>query len=120
MAQSQSIRPAKLRSIGHKCATTARETIYTCPKNYTCLVTLLFISNSDTANRNVTVEWWHASESTYYTIFTTSVSSSNYLQFSDGYMVLNENDRFHITAGAANVISAIISVEELYAPITHT
>ena len=110
---------ARLSSFGHKCTTTARETIYTCPKNHTSLITLLFVSNSDTANRNVTVEWYHAEEATYYTVFSTSISAKNYLQFSDGYMVLNEDDRFHITAGAANVITAIISTEELFDPVTH-
>jgi hypothetical protein len=79
----------------------------------------LFISNTDTANRDVTVEWYHAEEDVYYIIFTTSVSSKNYLQFSDGYMVLNQDDRLHITAGAANVVTALISTEELFDPVTH-
>ena len=116
MKFSNSVKPAKLRSIGHFCTTTSRETIYTCPPNYTALVTLLFVSNTDTANRDVTVEWYHATENVYYTVFTTSVSSKNFLQFSDGYMVLNAGDRLHITGGAANVIRAIISVEELFDP----
>ena len=119
MATVLSDKKARLSSTGHKCTTTSRETIYTCPKNHTCLVTLLFISNTDTANRDVTVEWYHATENVYYTVFTTSVSSKNYLQFSDGYMVLNQDDRFRITAGAANVISALISTEEIFDPVTH-
>ena len=120
MALSTNVtKPARVRSIGHKCATTARETIYTVPKNHTALVTLLFISNTDTANRDVTVEWYHAEAATYYTVFTTSISSKNYLHFADGYMALNEDDRFHITAGATNVINAIISVEEIFDPVTH-
>lgn len=109
----------RVRSVGHKCTTTSRETIYTCPKNHTTLITLLFLSNTDTANRDVTIEWYHADEATYYTVFASSISSKNFLQFSDGYMVLNEDDRFHITAGAADVINAVISVEEIFDPVTH-
>jgi len=119
MATFLSNKNGRVRSVGHKCTTTSRELIYTCPKNHTTLITLLFLSNTDTANRDVTIEWYDSDEAVYYTVFGTSLSSKNYLQFSDGYMVLNEDDSFHITAGAANVISAIISVEEIFDPVTH-
>lgn len=99
--------------------TTSQTTIYTVPSNYSAVVRLLIVSNTDSSNRNVTIRWYHADDASTHTILGNhAVSGNSYEVVLDANrpLYLHAGDIFYATAGTANLLETTISVEEYYDP----
>jgi len=103
-----------------------RGSLYTCPKNCRARVVLLFVTNASSIvggggdNTNITVEWYRAEEDLHYFILgSRNLSSTEFLQFSEGYIVLEPGDKIEITPSnnASPQISAFCTVEEIFVPV---
>jgi len=99
--------------------TTSETTIYTVPDNYSSIVRLLMISNTDSAGRNVTIRWYHADDAeTHVLLGNHAISGNNYeaILDADRPLYLHAGDIFYVTAATANTLETTISVEEYYDP----
>jgi hypothetical protein len=101
-------------TIGKNIVANTPTTVYTVPKGCKAIVTLLFISNSTGSGKTVTAVWHDHSEGDDITIaHSTSLNSgnNNYLQLSDGRMVMDEYDYVKITTETGSTMSAILTME---------
>jgi hypothetical protein len=96
-----------------------RGELYVCPNNCTARMVLLFVSNAD-GGTNVRVEWYRASDATHYFILQDkNLTASEFIQFSDSYIVLEPGDKIEITPSSNNTpnIHAFCTVEETFIPV---
>lgn len=96
-----------------------RGELYVCPNNSTARMVLLFFSNAN-GNTSVDVEWYRASDASHYFIVGgKNLTSGEYVQFSDSYIVLEPGDKIEITpsGNAAPNIHAFCTVEEIFIPV---
>lgn len=81
---------------------------------------LLFFVNANGTSTTVDVEWYRASDNAHYFILgSKSMNASEYLQFSDGYIVLEPGDKIEFTPKSNNtpLIDAFCTVEETFIPV---
>lgn len=108
---------SRLRSFGSTIDGAATTTVYTCPANFTSKVTLVFISNRTNGNVVVRLSWDDASNGDAHNILSAyTIGGYNYLQLSDGYIVLNSNDRLEVETQSGANIDVIVSCEEFFDP----
>jgi len=108
----------------HKTITaTDTETIFEVPTGYTAHWNLTFISNHGGSTNNVSL-WMdndRDGDGTYttqfYIIDGKQLGSTEYLQFSDGVVVLHSGDRVRASIGSAGDVAVIITFDLLYSGI---
>ena len=96
-----------------------RGELYVCPNNCRTRVILLFLSNAN-GNTSVDIEWYRAADTDHYFIVGgKNLTSGEYIQFSDGYIVLEPGDKLEITpsGNATPDIHAFCTVEETFIPV---
>ena len=93
------------------------QVLYTCPNLYDAIVTFLHVSNGGASTDNVSIQWYHKENDTYYTIVNNKSISGN-----DVYNMIT-SDRLHLHAGdkitvfnGGGTMGVTISVEEHYNP----
>lgn len=104
------------RSVIIDCTTAADSpyVLYTCPANCRAKVPLVFITNANGTN-TITFKWYRASlDTSYFIIGGKNTSLGEFIQLSDGYIVLEPNDRLEVTIGSNGVVDAICTVEETF------
>lgn len=94
-----------------------RETLYTCPDNCRSRMVLLYVANAN-GTVSIVLEWYRASDNKhYYIIGGKNLSSGDYIQLSDSYIVLHPGDKIEVTAtGATVVVDSFCTVEETFLP----
>lgn len=108
----------KLRSVGKNLTAGAANTIYTCPANHTAKVELLFVANTTSGNKTVSIKWHDESLGTnYFIVGGYTISAYNFLKIDGSYLVLNAGDYLVITPEAASTMDATVSVEEYFDPM---
>jgi len=108
----------KTRSIGTNLTAGAANTIYTCPANHTAKVELLFIANTTSGNKTVSIQWHDDSLGTsYYIVGGYTVSAYNYLKLDGSYLALSAGDHIVVTPEAGSTMDATVSVEEYFDPM---
>lgn len=110
------------KSVIISCTTDAQtETLYECPSNCRARVPLVFITN---VNGTVSIEfkWYRAADTTsYFIIGGKNLGTGEFIQLSDGYIVLEPGDRLEITpAGSTPIVDALCTVEEIFIPVGGT
>jgi hypothetical protein len=96
-----------------------RGELYVCPANCRAKVVLLFISNAN-GTTSVKVEWYKASDNLHHFIVAgKNFALGEFLQFSDGYIVLEPGDKLEVTptGNASPDIHAFCTVEETFIPV---
>ena len=99
------------------------ETLYTCPANCKAHMSLLFITNAASADSDVDVQWYRASQDTsYFIVGSVNLSTGEFLQFNNAFIVLEAGDYITIepsnTGGGSDPqIYAFCTVEEFFLPI---
>ena len=96
-----------------------RETLYTCPNNCRAKVPLLFVTNAN-GTTSVMIEWYRAAETEHHYILSgKNLATGEFIQFSEGYIVLEPGDKLEITpsGNATPHISAFCTVEETFVPV---
>lgn len=95
-----------------------RQVLYTCPANCRAKVVLIFIVNAN-GTTSITFEWYKANTNTHHFIVAgKNFSTGEYLQLSDGYIVLEPGDKLEVTGTGGTVdIDAFCTVEETFIPV---
>lgn len=99
-------------TVGQNLTAGSSNTVYTVPKGCKAIATLLLISNAGGSSKSFTAKWYNQSSSTEIIIAGgKSVSAGDYIQFSQGRMVMDEYDELRITPEASSTFSVIFTVE---------
>jgi hypothetical protein len=99
-------------TVGKNCTAGVANTIYTVPKGCKAIATLLFIANAGGSSATVTAGWHDVSYgSTVIIAGSKNLGAGDYLQFSDGRMVMDEGDYLSVTPAAGSTFSVIFTVE---------
>lgn len=95
-----------------------RETLYECPANCRARVPLVYIVNVN-GTVSVTFEWYRAADTTHYFILSgKNLSTGEFIQLSDGYIVLEPGDKLEVTpTGTTPQVDAVCTVEEIFIPV---
>ena len=91
--------------------------VYTCPNNYDAIITFLHVSNGSVSTGNISIQWYHKEDDTYYTIVNNkSVAGQDvYNMITADRLFLHQGDK--ITAfNGGGTIGVTVSVEEHYNP----
>lgn len=110
---------SKSRSVGTNLTAGTSNTIYTCPANYTAKMLLLFVANTTSGNKTISISWHDASENeTYAIVGGYVISSYSFLKMDGSYLTLNSGDYLMVTPEAGSTMDATVTVEEYFDP-TH-
>ena len=93
------------------------DVVYTCPNNHDAIITFLHISNGAASTGNVSIQWYHKEDDTYYTIVNNkSVAGQDvYNMITSDRLFLHQGDK--ITAfNGGGTMGVTVSVEEHYNP----
>lgn len=94
--------------------TAGTQNLYTCPSNCRAKIPLVYITNANGTN-TVTLKWYRkADDFSYYIIGGKNLSLGEFVQLSDGYIVLEPEDRLDITVGSNGNIDALCTAEETF------
>lgn len=107
------------KSVIIACTTDAqRETLYECPANCRARVPLVFITNVN-GTVSIAFEWYRAEDTThYYIISGKNLSTGEFIQLSDSYLVLEPGDKLEVTpTGSTPQVDALCTVEEIFIPV---
>ena len=93
---------------------TSQTTVYTVPANHSAVLKKIIIAETSGNATPITLEITDASASaTYKMLGAKSVAANDYLLL-DLEMNLNEADVIKLTAGTANRLQAVLSIDELF------
>lgn len=97
-------------------------TLYTCPANCKSHMSLLFITNASSTDSDIAVTWYVAADDTsYFIIGGKNLSTGEFIQFSDAFIVLEAGDKIELTpsntaGGNDPQIDFFCTVEEFFLP----
>lgn len=87
-------------------------TVYTVPKGCKAIATLLFLSNAGGSTSSISADWYDKSVDDDIVIAGgKSISAGDYIQFSDGRLVLDEYDEIRVTPASGSTFSVLLTVE---------
>ena len=99
-------------TIGKNLTAGVSNTIYTVPKGCKAIATLMFLSNGGGSTSSISAHWNDTSESADITILGgKSVGAGDYVQFTQGRMVMDEYDEVHVIPAAGSTFSVIFTIE---------
>ena len=100
-------------SVGKQLTAGVANTIFTVPQGCKAEVDMLFISNLDANNKTTTAYWQHAHDINHKIkiIDVYPMAAHEYLQFSNGSIVMQQGDSFVIQPEAGATQSCIITFE---------
>lgn len=104
------------RAISHvvACTTAGTHNLYTCPLNCRAKIPLVFITNANGTN-TVSLLWYRKQDNfNYYIIGGKNLSLGEFIQLSDGYIVLEPEDRLDVVLGSSGNIDALCTAEEVF------
>lgn len=100
------------QSVGLNLTANTLTTVYTVPVGYYAKWPLMYIFNGTGSTKTFTVYWHDASASAdIYILNASSVSSKQYIQMSNGYVVLEEGDTVMMLSEAGSTFSTICTFE---------
>lgn len=81
-------------SIGKTIPAATDTTLFVVPPGYVAHVSLVFISNTSGSTGSVTFHWEHGHDASHkiYILNSKTISSKDYLQFSEGLLIMKEGD----------------------------
>ena len=91
--------------------------LYTCPPLHDAEITFLHVSNGAASTDNISIQWYHADTTTYYTIVDAKQVSGNgtYAVVDASRMYLHAGDKITVFDGGGS-LGVTISVKEYYNP----
>lgn len=97
------------------CLTAGDHTLYACPLNCRAKIPLVFFTNANGTN-TVSLLWYRKQDNAdYYIIGGKNMTQGEFVQLSDGYIVLEPEDRLTVRLDSAGVIDALCTAEEEFA-----
>ena len=107
----------RLRTVGANLTAEVEKEVYTCPNNFTAKVDLIFVTNNTNGNKSITIQWFdYTTDANYNIAPAVVIAAYQFLQLSDGYLVLNSGDKLKFTSSAGSDMSVVVSVEEYFDP----
>ena len=100
-------------SIGLTIPANTPTTVFTVPQGYVAELSLLFLSNHTSSSKQVSVWWEHAHDPSHdiYIVFQKSLNSKDYLQFSDGTVVMQQGDALKMTTETASDYTILVTFD---------
>ncbi len=91
--------------------------VYTCPNNHDAIITFLHISNGAASTGNISIQWYHKEDNTYYTIVDNkSISGQDvYNMITSDRLHLHQGDKITAFNGGGSM-GVTVSAEEHYNP----
>ena len=101
-------------TIGKNLVANTATIIHTIPIGYYAKWNLLYVLNGTGSTKNITVQWYDASEDdTINILYEYSVSSKEFFKIDGGaYIVLEEGDYIEMTSEASSTFSIITTFEQ--------
>lgn len=94
-------------------------TLYECPANCNAYMHLLFAANAD-GNTTLSISWYRTRYSDTFAILGgKNMTSGEYVQLSNGFIVMEPGDKMLVTVTAAGTpnMDVLCTVEEVFRPI---
>ncbi len=113
---------SKFHTQGYTIASTSADAsatvVYTCPANFSAITRYLHISNNNTANKKVSVQFYHAESNEYKYIANALSMAGNSVTnlVNGGYFNLHSGDKIVVFGETTNTMEVIVSVEEYFDP----
>lgn len=87
--------------------------VFTVPSGYIADVSMLFVSNHTSGSKWVDVYWQHQHDADHkiYILYQKSLSSKEFLQFSNGSVMLKEGDSMWINTEAGSDYTIIVTMD---------
>lgn len=103
-------------SIGRTLAASTETEILVVPNGYIADLSMLFISNTSGSTGSITVYWQHGHDASHkvYILNGTSLNSKDYLQFSNGNVIMKSGDSLKLTP--TQEMNVIVTFDLLQAP----
>lgn len=99
-------------TVGKNLTAGTANTLYTVPRAHKAIATLLFIAHGAGSTASISAAWYDTSEDSSVTILAgKNLGAGEFIQFSDGRLVLDEGDSIIITPASGSTFSAILTVE---------
>jgi hypothetical protein len=100
-------------SIGLTIPAATTTTMFTVPEGYVAEMDLLYIHNKSVTNKTIDVYWQHAHDPTHqiYILDDKLLSSKDYLQFSDGTVVLQAGDALKVLTETDSDYTVIVTFD---------
>ena len=92
-------------------------TLFTVPVGYIAEVYMVFISNTSGATGSADF-WWQKNGTSYYVLDAKSLSNGDFLQFSNGSIIMQANDSLRFNTGKPMTVMAsfdLIQAPPMYA-----
>ena len=100
------------QSVGLNLTANTLTTVYTVPVGYYAKWNLMYIFNGTGSTKSFTVYWHDSSANAdIYIMNANSVTSKQYIQMSDGYVVLEEGDSIYMQSETGSTFSTICTFE---------
>jgi len=93
-------------------------TLYTCPNNCRSRMNLLYVVNV-VGNTTIDIEWDRADGSHMHILGSKNMTTGEFIQWSDAYIVLEPGDAVHVTpsSNASPHVDVLCTVEESFLPV---
>ena len=94
----------------------AEYVLYTCPAACRAKMNLLYVTNTGSASTDLSIEWDRADGSHAHILGAKNISSTDFIQWSNGYIVFEPGDRLLVTPSGASTphVDALCTVEEVF------
>ena len=94
------------------------DVLYTCPANFDAEIDFLHITNGDTANHNISLQWYHADTNTYHNILNDKAITGKdvYNVITSDRIYLHAGDKITAFDGASGALEVFLSGKEFYNP----
>jgi hypothetical protein len=100
-------------------ADASAQVVYTCPNNYSAIVRFLNIASGGTANKHISVQFYHSETAIYDYLLNAydMAANSSFNVLNAGIMSLHQKDKIVAFADSSGNFDIIISVEEYFDPV---
>lgn len=101
-------------SVGVQPAAEVTTAVYTVPTGYYALFNMLYVHNTGSQNKFITVQWFDTSANNSIDILTAvPYASKTYTQFSNAYIVMEEGDQLRVTTEAGSAFAVVATFEQI-------
>jgi len=93
--------------------------LYQCPTNFSAVVTFLSISSGSTANKDISIQFYHQEKTAYKYVLRTYRMGSNsaYVFISVNSLSLHQGDKLVCFTDSTGNFDVTLSVEEYFDPV---
>jgi len=109
-------------SIGITLASSTLTEVFTVPQGYVAEVDMLFVNNHTSGSKTIDVYWQHEHDPNHkiYILFQKSLSSKEFLQFSNGSVIFKPGDSLWAQAESGSDYTLIVTFDLRAAPALWT